>query len=155
MHEVCITNFTSLAALVHIYTLRPSRRLQLFELLDCTEQKLLKKHNLNLIDDQATAKQTNIRIPFFWDITLHHIPGERILSYTVEETTELITDIIHCAVEHTYRTYFSSFRNLSMGISTAGRKSRYKKLLVRSRSREQQSGTGQDPSTGTYGSDKT
>jgi len=47
-----------------------------------------------LIDDQATAKQTNIMIPFFWDMTLHHVPRDRILSYTVAETSELISFIL-------------------------------------------------------------
>jgi len=51
-----------------------------------------------LIDDQATAKQTIIKIPFFWDMTLHHVPGDRILSYTVVETSGVISFIVPSSI---------------------------------------------------------
>jgi hypothetical protein len=153
MHDVCFTNITSIS--VHVIFTHFKFHVGCSFLAASLGWTKAVEETIFKLDRRSRNCKTIIKIPFFLDMTLHHVPGDRILSYTVAETSELITDIIHCTEQHTYRSYFGSVRNLNLAIPIAGSKSRYKKLLERSRSRGQHSGTEQDPSTGTYGSDKT
>ena len=86
MHDVCITNITSVWARVIGYS--HQRSWQSLNLLDWTEQKLRNNHKLNWNNNQSIAKQTlGFHSSGAWHCIMTHKKG--ILSYIAAETFEL------------------------------------------------------------------